>query len=139
LGVEHVGVFFTRGILLDVAAVKRQQRLAVGYAITREDLKEALKLSGAQLRPGDIVLIHTGHGNLWMKDNKAYGDGEPGIGMDAARWLTEQKITLVGADTWAVEVVPAENAERPFEVHQWLLTRHGVYILENLDLSELAS
>src|SRR5262245_61212455 len=39
LGVERVGVFFTRGILLDVTAVKAQQRLASGYVITSQDLK----------------------------------------------------------------------------------------------------
>jgi hypothetical protein len=30
-----------------------------------------------------VVLI-TGHGKLWMKDNDAFGKGEPGIGMAAA-------------------------------------------------------
>src|SRR2546430_17152207 len=45
---------------------------------------------------------------------------------------------MTAADTWAVEVVPHENPERPFEVHQWLLTRNGIYNLENLDLEELA-
>ena len=54
-----------------------------------------------------MVLIHTGHGFWWMKDNKKYADGEPGIGMAAAKWLTEKKVSLVGADNWAVEVVPA--------------------------------
>jgi kynurenine formamidase len=66
------------------------------------------------------------------------GDGEPGIGLPAARWLAEQKATLVGADNWAVEAVPPADPARPFEAHQWLLTRHGIYLLENLDLSELA-
>lgn len=74
-----------------------------------------------------------------MKDNKTYGDGEPGIGMEAAKWLSAQKTVLTGADTWAIEVVPSENPERPFEVHQWMLTRHGIYNLENLDLEELAA
>jgi kynurenine formamidase len=134
-----VGVFFTRGLLLDVAAVKQQERLATGYVITSRDLRDALDLAHALLIPGDIVLIHTGHGRLWMHDNKTYGDGEPGIGLEAARWLTEQRIVLVGADNWAVEAVPSQDPERPFEVHQWLLARHGVYILENLELSELVA
>jgi kynurenine formamidase len=73
-----------------------------------------------------------------MKDNDAYGKGEPGIGMAAGRWLCERKIVLVGSDTWATEVVPHEDKSRPFEVHQLLLVRHGVYNLENLDLEELA-
>jgi kynurenine formamidase len=85
-----------------------------------------------------VVLINTGHGFWWLKDNKKFGDAEPGIGMDAAKWLTEKKVCLIGSDNWAVEVVPSEDADRPFAVHQWLLTRHGIYLLENLDLGELA-
>jgi len=73
-----------------------------------------------------------------MVDNDAYGKGEPGIGMAAARWLCSQKIALVGSDTWATEVVPSENKSRPFEVHQQLIVRNGIYNLENLDLEELA-
>ena len=73
-----------------------------------------------------------------MKDNDAFMRGEPGLGMAAGRWLCEKKIVLVGSDTWATEVVPPEDKDRPFEVHQVLLTRHGIYNLENLDLEELA-
>jgi kynurenine formamidase len=58
--------------------------------------------------------------------------------MAAARWLAERTIILVGSDTWATEVVPFENKDRPHEVHQELLVRHGIYNLENLDLDELA-
>ena len=54
-------------------------------------------------------------------DNTAFAAGEPGIGTDAARWLTERKIVLVGSDTWATEVVPPEDPERPFPVHLMLL------------------
>src|SRR5262249_44190074 len=112
--------------------------LPAGYVVTPADLDKALRAAGATVEPGDVVLIHTGHGFWWMKDNKKYSDGEPGIGMAAAKWLTDKKVTMVGADTWAVEVAPPEAAAGPFAAHQWLPTRHGVYILENLDLGELA-
>jgi kynurenine formamidase len=139
LGVENVGPIFTRGILLDVAAVRKSPRLPVGYVITPDDLDAALAATKLQIRPGDVVLLHTGHGQLWMKDNDTYGGGEPGIGMAAARWLTDKKVVLIGADTWAIEVVPPEDPDRPYPVHQWDLVRNGVYHLENLDLSELAA
>lgn len=138
LGVENAGPFFTRGLLLDVATAKGVRSLAIGYAITVEDLETCLKESQLKIRPGDIVLIRTGHGQLWMKDNKTYSEGEPGLSLAAAKWLSERQVALVGSDNWAVEVVPAENPDRPFEVHQWLLVRHGIYTLENLDLEELA-
>jgi kynurenine formamidase len=139
LGVEQAGAFFTRGVLLDVAAVKGVRSLPAGYVITPADLKKALALAKTDVRAGDVVLIHTGHGFWWMVDNEKYAKGEPGIGLAATRWLTDHKVVMIGADNWAVEAVPGEDKERPFQVHQWLLTRHGIYILENLDLGELAA
>jgi kynurenine formamidase len=138
LGVENAGPFVTRGVLLDVAGVKEERSLKGGYAITVADLKKALAAANVAIEPGDVVLIRTGHGIHWMTDNKKFNESEPGIGMEAARWLTDQKVTLIGADNWAIEVVPSENPDRPFEVHQWDLTRNGVYHLENLDLDALA-
>ena len=138
IGIENVGVFFTRGVLVDVAAWKGVERMKVGEVITDRDLQAALEAQGTAIREGDVVLIRTGHGALWMKDNAAFSSGEPGIGMAAARWLCERKIVMVGADTWATEVVPPEDADRPYEVHQELLVRHGIYNLENLDLDGLA-
>lgn len=139
LGVENVGPIFTRGVLLDVAAVRKTKRLPVGYAISPDDLDAALAATKLTIRPGDVVMINTGHGELWMKDNDTYGGGEPGIGMAAARWLSDKKIVLIGADTWAIEVVPPEDPDRPYPVHQWDLVRNGIYHLENLDLAELAA
>lgn len=138
LGVENVGAFFTRGVLVDMPAYKGIERMKAGEVITADDLEGVLKKENVRVGEGDVVLLRTGHGQLWMKDNAAFGAGEPGLGMGAAKWLSDHKIALVGADTWATEVVPHENPKRPFEVHQWLLVRHGIYNLENLDLEELA-
>ncbi len=139
LGVENVGVFFTRGILLDVARLRKVDRLQPGYAISAADLQSCLETAGLKIHEGDVVLVRTGHGQLWMKDNKAFNEGEPGIGMEAAHWLTDQKITMVGSDNWAIEVVPHEDRQLNYPVHEWNITRHGVYNLENLDLEELAT
>lgn len=138
LGVEQVGVFFTRGVLLDVARLKDVERLETGMVITARDLEDARRAAGVEIRAGDVVLVRTGHGRLWMRDNEAFAAGEPGLGLEAARWLTDRKIVLVGSDNWAIEAVPAQNPKRPFEIHQHLLVRHGVYCLENLDLEALA-
>jgi kynurenine formamidase len=139
LGIERVGVFFTRGVLVDVAGFRGVPRMLPGQAITIKDLEGALAAQKVKIGAGDVVLLRTGHGRLWMKDNEAFSRGEPGLGMAAAQWLCERKIVLVGSDTWATEVVPGENKARAFEVHQLLLVRNGIYNLENLDLEELAA
>jgi len=139
LGVENAGVFFTRALLLDVCALRGNDRLPAGYVITPDDLKACLEKAKLQIEEGDVVLLRTGHGKLWMKDNQAYGEGEPGLGLAAAKYLTDHKVAIIGADTWAIEVVPNESKDMAFPVHQWNLTGHGVYHLENLDLEEIAT
>jgi kynurenine formamidase len=138
LGVEKVGALFTRGVLLDIAALKGVEMLEAGYEITAEDVGSAARRQGVDLRTGDAVLLHTGWGKLWMKDNARYNSGEPGIGIAAAELLAEQRPLLVGADTWAVEVRPHPNKDLAFPVHQILLVTHGVFLLENLDLEAIA-
>ena len=139
LGIENVGFFLTRGILIDVAAYKDVERLEKGYEITVEDLKGSLqKEGGLTIQPGDVVLLHTGWGSLWMKDNALFLTGEPGIGLPAAQYLVDKKIVLVGSDTWGTERFPTDHPDVSFPVHQLLLTKNGVYNIENLDTSELA-
>ena len=138
LGIENVGVFLTRGLLLDIAKLKGKERLDKGVEVTEDDLKGALKKQKLEIRPGDAVLIHTGWGSLWKVNNELYSIGEPGIGISAAEFLIEKKIALVGSDNWGVEVHPGADPQIQYPVHQILIPLNGVYILENLDTSRLA-
>ena len=122
LGVEAVPQIVTRGWLVDVAP------LGAGEVIGVPDINPA---------PGDAVLFHTGWGVHW-DDAETYLSGEPGPGRDLAVWLAERGVALTGCDTWSYGPVPAEDPDRPFEVPQLLNARHGVFIVENLDTSELA-
>jgi hypothetical protein len=83
------------------------------------------------------VIFHTGWLSLIGKDDKRYSTGEPGVGVEGAKYLTGKGVVAVGADTWAVEAIRFES-KNVFEVHQILLPMNGTYILENLDTSELA-
>lgn len=138
LGVENVGPLVTRGVLVDVAAFKGVARLDGGYEITRADLTGALARQRTEIRSGDVVIVHTGWGSLWNVDNAAFGASAPGVGLEAAQWLVEREVVLVGSDTWATEVVPNPNPELAFPVHQLLIPRNGIYIFENLLTEELA-
>ena len=64
--------------------------------------------------------------------------GQPGLGVDGAKYLAQQGVVAVGADTWALEVLPAEIEGEQFPVHPELLAKNGVYILENMDTRALA-
>jgi kynurenine formamidase len=138
LGIENVGALVTRGVLVDVAAFKGVARLDGGYEITLADLRGTLERQRTEVRSGDVVILHTGWGTLWKVDNAAFGTSAPGIGLEAARYLVEREVVLVGADTWSMEVVPNPNPDLQFPVHQLLIPRNGIYIFENLLTEELA-
>jgi kynurenine formamidase len=141
LGVEKVKPLVTRGIVLDITGLKGRM-LRDGEEITVADLQAALARQGlaeTAITPGDAVLIHTGWGSLWMKDNARYGAGQPGIGVEAAKWLAAKQVALVGADNWGVEVGPNPDAALAFPAHQELLTKNGIFLQENLDLAELVA
>lgn len=139
LGIEKVGALITRGVLIDVAGLKGVDILPDTYEITVQDLEGALQRQNLQLQPGDAVLIHTGWGKLWGKDNARYGKSCPGIGVQAAEWLAKQDPMLVGADNWPIEVLPNPDPQVSAPVHQILLVVNGIYLLENLKLEELAA
>ena len=90
-------------------------------------------LDGIDPQPGDAVLFHTGWGEHW-DDAGPTSPASPGPGMALAERLAELGVALTGCDTWSYGPVPAEDPERPFDVPQRLNVRHGVFIVENLDL-----
>lgn len=139
LGVEQVGALITRGVLIDVAALKGLPMLAETYEITPDDLQQALALQKLTIQPGDAVLVHTGWGALWGKDNQRYQRASPGIGTAAAEWLARQDPMLVGSDNSAVEISPNPNRQLVGPVHQIMLVVNGIHLLENLRLDELAA
>jgi kynurenine formamidase len=139
LGVENVGAIVTRGVMIDVAALKNVDMLPDTYEVTVEDLQQALARQRLELAPGDAVLVHTGWGKLWGKDNVRYQATRPGIGIAAAEWLASQDPLLVGADNAGVEIAPNPDPELSLPVHQVLLVVHGIHLLENLKLDELAA
>jgi kynurenine formamidase len=139
LGVEKVGALITRGVLVDVAALRGVAMLPDTYEITAQDLQQALSRQNLTLVPGDAVMIHTGWGTLWGTDNARYVKTAPGIGVAAAEWLAQQDPMLVGADTWPVEVAPNPDPEVSLPVHQIMLVVNGIHLLENTKLDELAA
>ena len=84
------------------------------------------------------MIFHTGWVSLIGKDDKRYNAGEPGVGVEGAKYLVGKGVVAVGADTWAVEVIPFES-KNVFEVHQILLPMSGTYILENMNTAPLAA
>lgn len=139
LGVHQVGTLMTRGVLIDVAALKGVEMLPDRYEITVDDLEQALERQQVALEPGDAVLIHTGWGRLWYTDPERFSAGGPGIGVAAAEWLVERDPMLLGADNVPVEVSPNPDPRVSLPVHQIMLVVHGIHLVERMKLGELAA
>lgn len=137
LGIEKVPPIVTRGVLLDMAAYYNTDVVKEGTAFNSKEIEDAAKKQGVEIRQGDVVIFHTGWLSLVGKDDKRYSAGEPGLGVDGAKYLTSKGVVAIGADTWALEVLPFETPNI-FEVHQILLAMNGTYILENMDTAALA-
>ena len=136
LGVEKLPPLVTRGILLDFAT---GGPLPDGTAIGRAALEAACERARVLPEAGDAVLLRTG----WLeaqegKPNRLVSfDTEPGLDEEAAVWLAEAGVALVGADNFAVEVLPFP-AGKVFPVHQRLLRDHGIPLMEGVRLKPLA-
>lgn len=139
LDIAAIPPIVTRGVLLDMR--KHFGRpLAAGHAFTKADIEAVLRAQKLTIGKGDVVLLHTG----WMADKLAsdkatFQASEPGLGLEAATWLCDQGVVAIGADTIALEAIPFENPNRPFVVHQTLLAKKGVHVLENLNVGPLAA
>jgi kynurenine formamidase len=139
LGTESVPPIATRGILLDMAKLAKTKMLPAGRAFNRKDIEAAEKAAGVTIGKGDVVIFHTGWLALSATDKKKFMGGEPGLGKEGAELLAARGVVAVGADTWGVEAVPFEVKTEAFPVHQILLTKHGVYLLEGMNTSALAA
>ena len=139
LGVENIGTLMTRGVLIDVAALKGVAVLPARYEITVDDLQQALDRQQVALEPGDAVLIHTGWGTYWDTDGDRFSSDGPGIGVAAGEWLVERDPMLVGADNVPVEVSPNPDPELSTPVHQIMLVINGIHLVERMKLDELAA
>ena len=63
--------------------------------------------------------------------------GEPGQSEEVATYLAGKGVVAVGADTWGVDPVPAQNADKPFQGHVILLKENGIYVLETMNTGQL--
>jgi kynurenine formamidase len=143
LGIDAfpVDLMLSRVVVLDVGrqvAGGRPDPLPPGFEITAGHLEQTMKAQGVTVRPGDSLLIRTGWGPFFGKDNGKYlGEQSPGPGQDAARWIIDHKIRMAGNDTATFEKRPAAYGKELFSVHMMLLADNGIYIMENANLEPL--
>ncbi len=138
LGVETIAPIMTRGVLLDIARRRGVDRIEVGNPITPDELEAAARSQGVSIGEGDVVLLRTGNGAFWQ-DPAVYLQAG-GVNGAASSWLASRGVMAVGADnmTWDEVGLLDPDLKVTLPGHVILLVRHGIYIIENLLLEELA-
>jgi kynurenine formamidase len=122
-----------------MTALLGKNPLPEGTAINRDEIDRAAKAADLKIEKGDVVLLHTGWLDVMDSDPARFMAGQPGLGLGGAKYLAGLGVVAVGADNWALEAIPAEDATQAFPVHPELLAKNGVYILENMDTRALAA
>ncbi|GAA2133512.1 cyclase family protein [Nocardioides bigeumensis] len=133
--------FVGRGVLADLPRYAGRPWLDPGEPITSEVLADCLAAQRVELRPGDFLMVRTGH-LAAARARGAWGDyvggSSPGLSVHAAPLLCETRVAAVAIDTWTTEVWPAEVPAIRTSVHVILLVHAGIHLGEMFDLDALA-
>lgn len=102
--------------------------LSPGETLGAERIQEWEEEFGP-IEPGDVVLFGFGWDKLWRTGAEARGflEGWPGLSEEAAQYLVDKRVSLVGTDAVSIDV--SGFPEHP--AHHVLLGNE-VYIVENL-------
>lgn len=140
LGIEHLGHLIARGVLID-CVTHLDRNLEPGEAISKDDLETVLDRQGVELAAGDVVVVRTGWLEAWLNDRGQRSqllERQQGLSVDTVGLFAASDTVAVGADNFAVEVWPSPDGDMiPF--HRRMIRDYGVYLIEVLDLEELAN
>ncbi len=124
--------FVDRGLVINKIPLKRLVTNAMlckikkgeNESITRKDILE-FEAKNGKIQSSKSIIFATG----WSKNisRKDYFAKNPGLTLDAAKYLSEKRVNLVGIDSPSIDL--GKNSD--FPVHHILL-KSGVLILENL-------
>ena len=128
----------TRGVLLDIARVRDVPWLEPGDGVFPEDLKEAERRQGVQVRSGDAVLLRHSYGRARHESGAAGGFTQAGWHASACRGCTNGEVALIGADT-PQDVQPSGYEDVLMPVHAVSLVAMGLWLLDNCDLEMCAT
>lgn len=140
LGIETTPPVVTRGVMVDIPGVLGKDILEDGRGISVEEVEKFLKKENVEVSAGDAVFFYTGLSKLWQEAARynEHWESSPGISYGLAKWLGERDVAVTGADTPASEVSPPEVKGTRLPVHQYLVTKCGIRLIDNMKLDELS-
>ena len=131
--------FITPGVMLDAAAHAGVEYLPPSTGLGRSELQAIAEAQGVSIPQKGTVFVRTGAMTKWDDTPKFDEISTAGPDLDAAQWLVEDFGTVVlGGDTATIEPMPSTVPGHPSPVHEYLLAKQGVHLLELAWMEELA-
>ena len=126
----------TRGVLLDITAVKGKDWLEAGEGVFTEDLEAAEEAQGVHLEEGDALLLRLG----WYKRRQELGPpeaGRPGLHAETLPWLHRRGISIIVADA-SHDADPSGYPAIGLPVHRVGIVAMGLWLIDAANFEELA-
>ena len=125
----------TRGVLLDITAVKGKEWLEAGEAVYIEDLEAAEKAQGVRLEEGDALCLRLG----WYKRREQMGppaSGRPGLHAETLPWLHERGISIIAADA-SQDAEPSGYPSIGLPIHRVGIVAMGLWLIDAANFEEV--
>jgi|SRR5699024_6428362 len=148
LGIHSMATYPVQGraVLVDLAKHFGTESRLIGW----DEFFAVLKKDRLDVRPGDILLIHTGFAAKLIEmngdpdPNKLHNYGAVLNGRDAQllKWITDSQVAAIAADNNAVEQYPAVAVDGPAAIlplHEHCIFKLGVHLGELWYLTDLAN
>jgi kynurenine formamidase len=139
LGIHHLAAgIVTRGVLLDIPALRGVDALTPGHAIYPEDLMGAEEVAGLVVQAGDALLVRTGRWQ-WRKEHGPWDvqEGLAGLHASCLEWLRSRDVALLGSDGVS-DVMPSRVEGVGLPIHTVAIVAMGLHLMDNLDLEQVA-
>ena len=122
----------TRGVLLDIPALRGDRWMKAGEGALPGELEAAEARQGVRIQPGDAVLLRTGYGRYHREFTGPssltadYYKGHPGWHAACLPWLHERQVAYIGSDV-GTDLMPSEYPNISFRCtpSRWWLWDYG--------------
>jgi kynurenine formamidase len=129
----------SRGVLLDIPAVRGVPWLPPDDPVMPDDLEAAELQAGIRVEAGDILLVRTGNYRKILEQGPVPGTA-PSTACQVActPWFKQRDIAMLGTDT-SNDARPSAYPNIPTPLHTVSLVALGLWLIDNANLEQLAA
>ncbi len=126
-----------RGVLLDIPRHRGVSWLEPGEHVFAEDLEAAEREQGVDVRPGDILLIRTGHPHRLAELGPwNTAEAKAGLHPTTMEFVAAREVAALGSDGNS-DTAPSTTEGVDFPIHVLAITAMGIHLLDYLQFEDL--